>query len=101
MKIIKFIKSVMKVGGILPVFLNKNQPSFIGHVLEGIKMFIVIFIPTYTTIKLFAFGFVYIDDINQSTISFYQGIGFAMGVLLHLSLWSQSKAIQNLFDNNI
>lgn len=98
MKIIKYIKSVLKIGGILPFFPDENQ-SLIARFLEIIKMFIVIFSSTYTTITLFFFGFVHIDDINQSTISFYQGIGFGMGVIVHLSMWSQTKAIQNLFDN--
>lgn len=98
MEIIQFIKCILKIGGILPVFSNGNQ-YWIARLLEVIKMFIVIFSSTYTTITLFVFGIVYMNDINQSTISFYQGIGFGMGVIVHLSMWSQTKAIQILFDN--
>lgn len=99
MKIIKFIKCVLKIGGILPVFTN-GDPLFIARFVGVTKMFIVVFSSTYTTITLFVFGFVNIDDINQSIISFYQGFWFAMGsIIVHLSLWSQTKAIQNLLDN--
>lgn len=98
MEIIKFIKCILKVGGILPVFSNGKQ-SFIGDFWKIIKMFIVIFPSAYTTITLIICGFVYIEDISRSTISFYQGFGFAMGVIMHLYMWSQAKAIQNLFNN--
>lgn len=96
MKIIPFTQFLLKIGGFLPSFSEKK--SFHNRLLEIFKIILFIFPSSYTTCSLLIFGFLNLDDLTQATISMYQGIGFIMGISLHLAIWFESVDVQTILE---
>lgn len=94
MEIIPFTKFLLKIGGILPIFPEKK--SFRNRLFEILKLILFIVAPVYTTFSLLIFGVLNLDDLTRATISMYQGIGFVMGISMHLAIWFDSAKVQAL-----
>lgn len=96
MKIIPYIQVLMKISGLLPVFPNGN--SFVHHLFEILKVVSFTFPTIYTTLSLLAFGIHNLENLAKSTTALYQGIGFCMGVLLHLVFWFESENLRKILE---
>lgn len=92
---IQFTKFLLKFCGLLPIYTNRKL--FLHRFYETIKQMVFVCCPVYTTFTLLAFGFTTLDDLSQSTIAMYQGIGFMMGDLMHLAIFAQSYELHDVF----
>lgn len=78
----------MKISGLLPVFRTKN--------LELIKFLIILFPSIYAIITSFGFGVLHFNDFTAMTTAMYIGIGYFIGVTMHICLFNSSTDLQQL-----